>query len=207
MSSTKVQIISNALGLLGKKPIASLASPDGITQSAEQAFDFLLKSKLSTGQWRFAATITQLPQLASPPFPLNPPPPTPQTSNFTYWQYAYQLPGDFLKLIRLYPHNYMFEIYENLLYCQLTNPLYIEYVQNVVPTALPDYFNQYFKYEIAAELALSNAQTAQFYAPLTQKRDYEMAVAMAADAQNRPQTQIQSRPTISNRFVATWVYG
>lgn len=195
MSLSRVQIISNALTQLGKKPISSLSGQGDLVMAADQAFDMLLPSSLSEGQWRFACAIQQLSQLVDVPIA-------------GYWQYAYALPSDFLKMIHLWPHNYEFELYENRkLYSNLDSPLYIEYVFQPDITNLPMYFVKYFVYELAAYLALSSAQSAQYFNVIETKRAAQFAIALAVDAQNRPQTPIQSKPIISTRYVSTYCDG
>ncbi len=196
MSMTQTQVISNALCLIGNKPVLTTAGNiSDIVQAAVQAYNFLINSVLSKGPWRFAIKIAQLPQLVEVP-------------PVSEWNYIYQLPGDYLKLIRLYPHNYAYEMFAgNQMYSNINSDMFLEYVFLPEQTAYPDYFNQYFVYELACYLALASAQSPQYYAPLRAERDYQMAVAMAADAQNRPSTPLMSQPIISNRYVATWVTG
>jgi hypothetical protein len=196
MSLTQVQVISNALTLMGKKPINSISDKiDDITNAALQAYNFLLPSVISKAPWRFATQVVELSQLVTAPV-------------ITQWAFSYALPGDFLKMIRQYPQNYAYEIYAgNIMYSNINGPLYIEYVFLPEQTAFPDYFNHYFVYELAAYLSLSNAQSPQFYQPLAQERDFLRAVAMAADAQNRPQSPIASAPMIQNRYVTTGISG
>ena len=81
--ATKVQIISYAMMLLGKKNIISLVNQNDLTTALEAAFDFLYPAVISKGFWRFAAKISVLTQLNTPPLG-------------GYWFYAYQLPGDYL---------------------------------------------------------------------------------------------------------------
>lgn len=193
MSMTQTQVISNALALLGNKPVLSIQGQlSDIVQAAVQAYNFLINSVLSKGPWRFATKIVPLPQLvAKPPVP--------------NWSSIYQLPGDYLKLIRLYPHTLSFEMYTGgQMYCNLSGDVALEYVFLPEQTAYPDYFNEYMVYEVATYLALSSAQSSQYYSPLMQARDYKMAQAMAADAQNRPSTPMISAPMVTNRFISSW---
>lgn len=195
MASTQVQVISNAISLLGQAPIQTLQNPNAMVTAAIQAWNLLLPAKLSEGPWRFAVTIQQLSKLVQVPV-------------VQQWQYIYALPQNFLKMIHLYPQNYDFEIYEGgQLYTNLIGPLFIEYVFQPVQELIPDYFNLYFAYEIAAYLALTNSQNTAFYSALEAKREYQRAIAMAADAQNRPQTPLFSHPMISRRFVSPNSYG
>jgi hypothetical protein len=194
MPLTEVQIISGALMKLGKKPISALGQDD-MSIAAQQQLEQVLPTRIAQNSWRFATRIVQLAQNVLPP-------------PVSYWQYSYQLPGDFLKYIRQYPMNWAFELYNNsLMYSNLNGPIFMEYCYLPQITALPDWFTQYLIWEVAAQLALSNAQNAQYAPFCIAQRDIELAKAMAADAQNRPQTPLASSPIISNRFVGTWIGG
>jgi len=214
MASTQVQIISNALSIMGKKPIISLDDNSDIVTAAVQAFNYLLPSILAKYFWRFATTIAQLQQLNIKPVG-------------NYWSYAYALPPDYLKLVHLYPPNWDFEIYNNQqLYSNFNstiqyippppsppqplpaaNPLYIEYQFLPLVQFLPDYFNEYFAYELASYLCLTNAQSVNYFQVLRPRADFLLQSALAADAQNRPQTPLQSAPMISRRYVTTFASG
>ena len=195
MAMTKVQIISNALALLGKSPINSLQNQSSLVTAGEQAFDFLLPVILGTGFWRFATKIVQLAQLV-------------QTPPVTDWQYIYELPADFLKMVRQYPHNWAYEIYtQHQMYSNVQGPISIEYVFLPAIGQLPYYFNAYLVYRIAEYLALSNAQSAQFATKLNSDMAMAMAQGLAADAQNRPQTPMISQPIISDRYVSSIING
>jgi hypothetical protein len=200
MSLTKVQVISNAIALLGKKPILSLDGQGDLVVAAEQAFDLLFSSSLAECQWRFATNILQLSEVANPPFPNSP-----VTVDYNY---AYEFPADFIRTIRVFPQNYDWDLFQGKI--MLTNqspPIYLEYVFQPLIVTIPDYFWKYFVYEIAAYLALSSAQETNYYTALEQKRGIQFAIACAIDAGNRPQTPIQSAPMITNRYVTQWVYG
>jgi len=194
MAMQKVQIISFALSLLGRKPITSLDSQNDITSAAEQAFDFLVPVILSTGQWRFATKIIQVAQLVVDP-------------EVTDWKYSYQLPNDYLKMIRQYPHNYEYEIYDDLkMYSNVSGPLYIEYIFQPVITQFPAYFNHYLAYCIAENLALSNAHDITYANKLSADKGLSMGQALASDSQNRPQTPLASQPIITNRSLTNSTY-
>jgi hypothetical protein len=198
MPLTRVQIISQALTLMGKKPIMNLINQSDIVTAADQAFDYLLQATLSEGFWRFATRIVVLNLNVNVPVG-------------GYWMFSYQLPADYLKLVHLWPQNYDFEMYENFqMYSNFNNsnqPLFLEYVFTPVVSNLPAYFVKYFVYELAAYLALSNAQKPDYYGELERKKGIELAIAQAADAQNRPQTPLQSAPMLQRRFVTTFASG
>lgn len=195
MAQTKVEIISLALGLLGQKPINSLQNQNSITQAAEQAFDFLVPYMLSTGFWRWATRQVELSQLNI----------TPVTS---IWNYVYQLPNDYLKMVRQIPHNWAYEIFTgNQMYSNIQGPLFIEYIFQPDVGQQPVWFNGYLIYKIAEYLALSNAQNVQFSQKLRDDMGIAMAMALAADSQNRPTTPMISQPIIADRAVSFFVYG
>ena len=187
---TRVEIISLALMLLGRAPIESLDSNQEIVSSADYIFDSYLIDSLSKDPWRFAAKIAQLNQLNITPIVQN-------------WRYVYELPNDYLKMIRQYPHNYIYEIYQDAqMYSNLNPPVYIEYIFKPDVSRLPPYFCRYLAYKIADTLALSNAQNSSFKNAINRDLGIIYAEALAADAKNRPQTNLASQPIITNRAVS-----
>lgn len=178
--------------LLGHKPIQTLDNADDLVTSAEQAFDILLPSVLSTGNWRFSMQIQQL--TLSPIIP-------PVNTN---WQNVYYLPPGWLKNIRIIPNNYVYEIYSGgLIYCNwgTATPVYMEYAYLPAISQMPAYFINYFIYEIACFLALSSAQKPDYFASLEGKRTLQLAIAAATDCQNRPQFSQVNIPVLNNRNI------
>jgi hypothetical protein len=184
MAITKVQIISAAIGLLGHKPIQTLSPTDSddLTLAADEVYDWKLPSALSKTDWRFAIQIAQLSEVTGESVPGD------------WWDTIWNLPAGYLKTIRVYPQNYAWEIYENLkIYAQwdTSQEVYMEYVFQPDVSRLPYYFIDYFVYELASYLALSNAQKPEYFNVLEQKRNTQLAIASAIDSQNRPQrTQV-----------------
>ena len=192
MAYSKTTIVSLAVMLLGHKPIQTLDNADDLVTSAEQAFDILLPSVLSTCNWRFAIQIQQL--SLSPEVP-------PLLTNF---QNIYYLPAGYLKNIRIIPNNYVYEIYTNSqIWCNwgTETAVFMEYAFLPPISQLPASFVHYFIYEIAAFLALSSAQKPDYYQTLEAKRISQLAVAAAADAQNRPQSSQVDIPMLNRRNI------
>jgi len=190
MATTKVKIISSAVALLGNAPVTTLNNANDLVNAAEQAYDLLLPSVLANNNWRFAVQIQQLSKTLEVP---------PQE---TLYSAVYLLPAGYLKTIRVYPQNYGWEIFQsNKVYTNFntTSPFYMEYVFQPDPSLLPSYFVSYFVYEIAAYLALSNAQKPEYFSVLEQRRVSALAMAAASDAQNRPNSSQVDFPVLSNR--------
>ena len=192
MAYTKTSIISLAIMLLGHKPIISLDDADDMVISAEQAFDIMLPSVLSTGNWRFSMKIQQL--------TLSTEIPPPQTN----WTQIYLLPPGYLKNIRIIPQNYVYEIYSNnQIWCNwgTQSPIFMEFAYLPEIAQLPAYFVNYFIYEIATFLGLSTAQKPEYADFLEKKKNTQWAIAAAADSQNRPQFVEYDIPILTKRNI------
>lgn len=192
MAYSKTSIISLAVQLLGHRPIITLDNADDLVISAEQAFDILLPSVLSRGNWRFAVQIQQLVLSTQVP-PIQ-----------TGWQNIYLLPAGYLKNIKIIPQNYVYEIYSNSeIWCNwgTQTPVYMEYAYLPAISTLPASFINYFIYEIACFGALSNAQKPDYKASLESDLMKQMAIASAADAQNRPQFVQWNIPMLTKRNI------
>jgi len=195
MAFTKVQIVSRAFTLIGKGSVISLDNPDPLVQSASDNFDMMYESSLCDANWRFATGIQQLSLLNESPV-------------VDRWKYIYALPSNFLKFINIYPRTYDFELYANKkLYTNSNNPKWMEFIFQPDITLVPSYFSRYLIWELAAFLATSNAQVKDLTNYLDSKAAYFKAVAMANDAQNRPQTALQSNPLSEVRYVGSMTGG
>lgn len=192
MAITKTQIISLAVMELGHAAVQSLIDGDDMVVAAEQFFDMKLPAVLAAGNWRFATQIQTLSQSAiTPPYP---------------WQYAYLLPAGFLKMLRIFPNIYDWDIYTNqFIYTTFNGTIQMEYTFQPDVSMLPNYFADYFVYEISAALALSTAQNTQFYSALEAKRIQMQALANAIDSQNRPNFSQTSIPMLNQRYIGGYI--
>lgn len=214
VAMTQTTIISNVVALLGHKPITTLDNADNLVTAAVQAYDLLLPDLLSQNNWRFAIRIQPLVQA----FELAPYP----------WKTVFNLPSGFLKLIRLYPNIYEFDLYANSKlytfwdtgydFCSGVAPepptppdpcdgnvggnlLHIEYVFQPPPNQFPPRFTPLLVYTIASYLALSNAQRPDYAAWLAQQAKEKYAMAAASEAQNRPNFSQVLFPVLQNRNI------
>jgi hypothetical protein len=186
--TTKTSIISNAVTLMGHAPILSLIDQDELIVAAEQLFDMKLPSVLSSANWRFATKIEQLSQLVE-----TPPPP---------YLYVYQLPSGWLKTLQVWPNTYDWDIFNgNKIYAFQDTEWYMQFIYQPDVSQLPPWFVDYFIYEIAAPLALTNAEKTEYFSVLEQKRTSMQALAMSIDCQNRPQFTQVDFPVLGNRFI------
>lgn len=192
MANSKTSIVSLSVMLLGHKPVISLDTADDMVIAASQAYDMLLPSIISTGNWRFSMQIVQLSASTEVP--------PPQTG----WQNIYLLPAGYLKNERIIPQNYVYEIYaNNQIWCNwgTASPVYMEYAALPDVSQLPQYFINYFIYEIATFSALASAQKPDYMAKLEMKKNIQWAIAAATDAQNRPQFNDWEIPMLVKRNI------
>lgn len=82
---TKLDMINLAFNVLGKKSINDLMDSSEFSDSANRVFDVLYLKEIAQYDWRFASKIQVLSQNVIPPAD-------------PYWQYAYNLPSDYLAL-------------------------------------------------------------------------------------------------------------
>jgi hypothetical protein len=183
---TKVQIIANAIALLGKGPIATISSGGDFASFAENMYDLTISSVLAKGNWRFATAIVALSQLVAEP-PVDD------------WQYAYQLPATYLALVRLYPDSRQFQIYENKLMYANFNSASIEYRFLPDASRFPPHFVEFFTYYLASVIALTGGLTGDIVTRLENKADKALGSALATEGASNPNYAIRGVPYIHVR--------
>lgn len=179
--TSKVEIISKALNLLGHPPVSDISGFPGnnpVYAAASTWYDTLLKRILGEGQpWRFAMTYKQLSVLTD-------------ESDRDDWAYILQFPTDpnYILSYRVTDRSGIeqkdYVVYEDKIYAN-QNELWMDYTYQPTPDAFPIYFEMYLIYELAAHLAM----------PVTQKSD--IAKIWIEEAK----TQKKQARTIDSKFV------
>ena len=130
--ASKIDLISNALILIGDLPINSLTGNSRAQTVAANLYDNIVKNELSKHRWGFARRKAQLALLTDAPI----------DNDFSS---AYQLPTDLIALIKLTPMlNY--QIYGDKVYTNFTQALYCDYIEDVVESEWPVYFSKMILY-------------------------------------------------------------
>lgn len=186
MAITREIIVSLAVQKLGHEAISSLANADALVRAADEQLTFQLPTLLSMGNWRFATKVVVLSKI-------NETPPEP-------WMVSYMLPSDMIKLIKLYPNQYEWDIFQNSrLYSMWDGIVNCTYVYVPSISALPYPFIDYLVNTIAYTLALTNAQKPEFHTALKADMERSMAIALSHQAQNRPNYALKDFPALSAR--------
>jgi hypothetical protein len=184
--ASKIQLISNALILIGDLPVTSL---DGNTRAqvvASNLYDGIVQNELSKYRWGFARRKAQLSKLVETPIG-------------NEWSTMYQLPADMLVLIKLNP-NTRYQILGDKIYINYDGPLYCDYIANVPEHDWPPYFSKMIEYSLGMDFAPSIRDSAVSMELLANQYTNASRMARFTDSQQHPQTPIQDRPFINVRY-------
>lgn len=183
MAFSKVQLISNALILLGDSPISSLTVPGAGAEAGANLYESSYLSILSSHRWNFATKKALLSRLTE----------APQNE----YQYQYQLPVDMVMLITTYPAS-TYRILGDKLYSDSPS-VEIDYIYKVTEDKFPSYFIKAFEYYLAVQLAIPVTEDYNKYELMQRGYERESRNARYADAQSAPATPIQDDPYIRVR--------
>jgi hypothetical protein len=184
-TQTKIKLISDALILLGEKPLQSLADDRYGATVGANLFDLIYENELQSNRWRFSVNKRALARLVEAPL--------------NQWQYAYQLPSDMLLPLHVYPPT-PYEIYGDRIYTDAT-AVELDYVFKPDIEELPAYFSLLLVYALAKNLQKPiTAEDVNEQKMLQMKYNMQRDRAMYADAQGRPATAVADSPFTDVRF-------
>jgi len=190
LAYTKLQIVKQALQLIGKRPISSQADGGELADTAFEWFDTLLQASVGQYDWRFATKVVQLSKLAG----------TPIITRFTL---IYATPADLESLRNVTDVSgtptLEFQIFEGTQIFAIQDPLFAEYRFVPDSSKLPGYFVNYFSHELGAVLANTSGYSETVSELLQNRARSLLSLALAADAQQHPNIPIISSPFIENR--------
>ena len=184
--ASKLQLISNALILIGDLPITSLTGNTRAQTVANNLYDNIVQNELTKYRWGFAKKKAQLNLTVGTPVG-------------NEWQNIYQLPSDMLFLVKINP-SVPYAIYGDKLYTNTSADLYADYIYNVPENEWPVYFAKMIEYALAMDFAPSIRVSAASMD--ANSRQYLNASRMArfTDSQQYPTVPITDRPFINVRF-------
>lgn len=184
--ASKIDLISNALILIGDLPINTLVGNSRAQTVAANLYGNIVKNELSKHRWGFARRKAQLSLLVAKPIDND-------------FQSAYQLPTDLITLIKLNPAvNY--QIYGDLVYTNLSQQLFCDYIADIAETEWPVYFSKMIEYALARDFASSIRDSAASADRMAAEYLNASRMARYTDSQQHPQTPIVSKPFVTVRF-------
>lgn len=192
--TTDIEIMSTAVVLLGRKPFTTIDDASEFAVSVQMFYDLLVSSELAKNMWKFATKIVDLSQVAG----FDP--------DFAWYNAAYDLPADFLSLVRIYP-DIPYQIFGRRIYCGSTGRLQMVYNWNAPVTYWSNPFKEYMVYALAAKLSPSVTENVGLTQMMIMERNSAKAIAMYVDSQNSPSVPIQSIPWVEARMGGIWPWG
>ena len=190
MAWSKLDIINLAANVLGKRSFNDVIDSGEFADSASKAFDLLYPVELGGNDWRFATKIQILSK-------------TLDTPGDPYYQFAYNMPSDYLALRRTFPIC-RFQLYQDQLWTNVDG-LKMEYRFEPDPTQCPAYFVKFFSLLLAQWYAKSVAEDSGLSEVLKTEAFMAKATGMFIDAQSRPTTPLFQNPVTSVRY--SWYDG
>lgn len=167
--STKLNIISNAMVLIGSTPVYNMEE----ISEYEGLFDTTYNSMLSLKNWKFAQKRIKLERLN-------------ETSLFGY-NYVFQLPSDFLNITKINNENIYslnYEINEDTLLCN-EEDVEIEYVsKDIEIDKIISLLIEYLEYKMASKLAIPVAEDSQLAFTLSKFADEILKKASQRESVN-----------------------
>lgn len=185
MAFSKIQLISNALILLGDNPISSLTDPGAGATAGANLYESTYLAMLSSHRWNFATKKIQLSRLTASPM--------------NEFKYQFQLPTDMISLITTYPRS-TYRILEDKLYTD-SKEVSIDYIYRVTEDKFPPYFIKAFEYYLARDLAIPVTEDMKKVEMMQNIYDREARKARHSDSQSAPSVPIQDAPYISIRGI------
>lgn len=174
--ATAIDMASNALVLIGDDPINALSD----STAASNLYDDTYQLVLSQHPWTFALKEQFLSRLTQSP------------DSETGYRYAFRMPTDIIRLWAVL-NTQDYKIVGENLYSN-SSTLFARYVYKVDETLLPPQVAKTIEYKLAADFSISVAEDEQKAQIFEQKYVNQLGQAMAADAQQQPQSPIRSNP-------------
>ena len=188
-STTKFDICSRALTMIGANTISSF--DDGTTESdvADQLYEDTLRSLLTQTRWRFATQQAQLSRLSDTPH--------------GRWDAGYQVPADCIMIhaITVNDNLVKYEKYGDKIYCNLdsTATVIMDYTFRQEEDQFPPYFILGVEYQLASLFGAAIARSAQLVIAFEQKHQIQMRTARNCDSQERTNKVLETTRFATNR--------
>ena len=182
--ASKIDLISNALILIGDVSINDLVGNDRRKVIARNLYDNVVQNELTKHRWGFSRKKAQLSLILAAPI--------------DQWSKAYELPADMLTLIGLSPR-IDYQVYGSQVYCNYSQALYCDYIYNSPESEWPVYFSKMIEYALARDFSTSLRDSTATRAEMAAEYENASRMARFTDSQQHPQTPIQSRPLIEVR--------
>ena len=183
--TSKIDLISNALILIGDVPINDLVGNDRRKVISSNLYNNIVQNELTKHRWGFARRKGQLSLITALPIDKE-------------WTRAYELPSDLITLIKLYP-NINYQVYGSQIYCNYNQSLHCDYIHYVPESKWPPFFSKMIEYALARDFSTSLRDSSASRGEMAAEYENASRMARYTDSQQHPQTPIQNHPFINVR--------
>jgi len=178
--ATKIGMCSNALLLLGDRPISSFSDNTAGAQVMANLYENTYRDLVTSQPWTFARKQLALSQNVTPP-------------TFDNFAYSYALPSDYLAGIGLLS-NQEYRIYSGSLLYTNDSSAEFEYIARPSEGDIPPYFEKLVTDTLAARAAPAVTDRATLIELRASIAQTQLFKAMAIDAQSDTNKAIVSSP-------------
>ena len=168
--ATDVSICTSALLMVGADEIESFTDPTREAKLCAQIYPTTKNKLLQSFPWRFSLGQAQLAKLATTPL--------------YEFDFAFQLPSGFLRLIEINNPTFNYKIFEDKLFCD-TDVVYVTYQFDPGEEDMPDYFVRLLELDMAAILSISLLEDLDKANAFQRMADRQALQARSTDGQNQ----------------------
>jgi len=186
--ASKIELISNALILIGDTPINSLDGGTRRETVARNLYDNIVQNEMTKHRWGFARRLAQISLTTEEVI-----------DKSLRWRSIYQLPSDMLFLINVTPDN-TYALYGDKLYSQSSQALYADYIANVPESEWPVFFSKMIEYALAMDFAASIRDSATARNEMAFAYQNQSRMARYTDSQQYPTERVVSNPFTNVRY-------
>lgn len=187
MAKNKLDVINQALVLLGDDPITSLETDSGAgAEAARVIYDRVINAQFTPDSYKF--------RFATKQFTLNQIQGEPVDADKGGFKLAYALPSDFLCLVYLNTTQ-EYQIYGNELRCNDTE-LILDYIARVDETLWPATFEEMVVLKLASELAKPVTDDTSLKQEYQNEYLFAKKTAKAVDSKNVPNKPFSDSPML-----------
>lgn len=172
--ASRLEVVNDGLVRLGVPPLASLADQGAQAIAADSIYQTVAESALAEHPWSFALREQRLPKLVIE---------EEDRRNFRF-DFAYQLPGDRLRVLGLRSHD-EYRLAGDQLYTN-DRDAYVIYVANVDEAQWPSYFSKLVSFSFAASVAITLTEQTTRADLMYRLTDEQRRTARNVDSQQTP---------------------
>ena len=191
--ASKVEVANTALSMIGELPITSFTDDSKTARVVNQRYDTARRAVLRNHFWNSAKARVKLPELTTKPA--------------FGWNHQYELPSNWLRLVRLNDIDFpraRFEIEGEKILTDMTAPLKLVYIKDEEDTSKWDaLLTEAVAARLASELAMVIVQSSGLQNNMWQFYLQKLQLARSVDAMDEPAPVFEADLWLRSRLHGT----